>query len=64
MLFDDKREKTNNKSQENINKLVLKLKDKDSLISETYGTKTPTKCRSPLVPHAGLANGLSAAGLI
>ncbi len=33
-LFEDKREKTNNKSQEKINRLETKLKDKDSLISE------------------------------
>lgn len=33
-LFEDKREKTNNKAEEKISRLEAKLKDKDSLISE------------------------------
>ena len=33
-LFDDKKEKTNNKTEEKISRLEAKLKDKDSLISE------------------------------
>jgi len=33
-LFDDKREKTNNKSEEKITRLESKLKDRNSLISE------------------------------
>ena len=32
--FDDKREKTNNKSEEKITRLESKLKDRNSLISE------------------------------
>jgi transposase-like protein len=34
LLFDDKRERTSSKSEEKINRLEAKLKDKDSLISE------------------------------
>jgi transposase len=33
-LFDDKKEKTNNKSEEKITRLESKLKDRNSLISE------------------------------
>ncbi len=33
-LFEDKREKTNNKSEEKISRLETKLKDRNSLISE------------------------------
>jgi transposase len=34
LLFEDKREKTNNKSEEKIARLESKLKDRNSLISE------------------------------